>query len=141
MGMSSIGVLGFLLLAVSTSPKLSYFAVFLGAGGIYPCISNTITWVGNNCDGVYRRGVTLGAVIAWGNLNGGTNSPALSPNLVLVVSSNIYRANQKPWYRPGHWIVFSYLLFFLFTGSAVNYFCLKKANKTRGGSKGRLFTL
>jgi hypothetical protein len=141
MGMSSIGVLGFLLLAVSTSPKLSYFAVFLGAGGIYPCISNTITWVGNNCDGVYRRGVTLGAVIAWGNLNGGTNRHLPSTNLVAVVSSNIYRANQKPWYRTGHWVVFGYLLVFLFTGSAVNYFCLKVANRTRGGSKGRLFTL
>ena len=70
-GMSSIGVIGFLILAVSTSPGLSYFATFLGAGGIYPCISNTITWVSNNCDGVYRRGITLGAVIAWGNMNGG----------------------------------------------------------------------
>jgi len=77
MAMSSIGVVGFLILAVSTSPKLSYFAVFLGAGGIYPCISNTITWVGNNCDGVYRRGITLGAVIAWGNLNGGKQPPYL----------------------------------------------------------------
>ena len=74
--MSSIGVIGFLILAVSKSAPLSYFAVFLGAGGIYPCISNTITWVGNNCDGVYRRGITLGAVIAWGNLNGG-NLPCL----------------------------------------------------------------
>ena len=69
--MSSIGVLGFLILAVSKNAALSYFAVFLGAGGIYPCISNTITWVSNNCDGVYRRGITVGAVIAWGNMNGG----------------------------------------------------------------------
>ena len=69
--MSSIGVLGFLILAVSKNAALSYFAVFLGAGGIYPCISNTITWVSNNCDGIYRRGITIGAVIAWGNMNGG----------------------------------------------------------------------
>ena len=69
--MSSVGALGFLILAVSRNHALSYFAVFLGAGGIYPCISNTITWVSNNCDGVYRRGITVGAVIAWGNLNGG----------------------------------------------------------------------
>ena len=70
-GMSSIGALGFLILAVSRNHAVSYFAVFLGAGGIYPCISNTITWVSNNCDGVYRRGITVGAVIAWGNMNGG----------------------------------------------------------------------
>ena len=77
-GMSSIGALGFLIMAVSRNHALSYFAVFLGAGGIYPCISNTITWVSNNCDGVYRRGITVGAVIAWGNLNGGILSSPLA---------------------------------------------------------------
>jgi MFS family permease len=66
-----IGIIGFLMLAVSNSVGLSYFAVFLGAGGMYPCIANTITWVSNNCDGVYRRGITIGGVIAWGNMNGG----------------------------------------------------------------------
>jgi len=72
----------------------------------------------------------------------GVNSRLIcSANLGVVVSSNIYRAEQKPWYRTGHWIVFGYLGFFLFIGSAVNYVCLKAANKKRGGVNGRLFTL
>jgi hypothetical protein len=139
--MSSIGVMGFLILAISQSAPLSYFAVFLGAGGIYPCISNTITWVGNNCDGVYRRGITLGAVIAWGNMNGGNLILSVILELIQVMSSNIYRDADKPWYRLGHWVVFLYLALFLFCGSVVNYFCLKAANRHRGGPNGRLFTL
>lgn len=88
--MSSIGVLGFLILAVSKNAALSYFAVFLGAGGIYPCISNTITWVSNNCDGVYRRGITVGAVIAWGNMNGGKglDDDLTDQQLCLVTSTD-----------------------------------------------------
>jgi len=127
-GMSAIGTLGFLILAVSKSAGLSYFATFLGAAGIYVCIPNTISWVSNNCDGVYRRGITVGAVIAWGNMNG-------------VVSSNIYRQKDAPWYRMGHWIVFVYLGLFLLGGSLLNYALLKRANRNRGGVNGRLFTL
>src|SRR5579859_3150281 len=104
--MSFIGCIGFLILGVSNSAVLSYVAVFLVAFGIYPCISNTITWVGNNCDGVYRRGITLGFVIAWGNMNGGT---VLSYATYYIVSSNIYRQQDAPKYRLGHWIVFGYL--------------------------------
>ena len=128
MATSAIGAIGFLILAVSKSGNLSYFATFLGAAGIYVCIPNTITWVSNNCDGVYRRGITVGAVIAWGNMNG-------------VVSSNIYRHSDAPWYRMGHWIVFVYMGGFLFGGSVLNYICLRVANRKRGGVNGRLFTL
>lgn len=69
-GTSLLGVLGFALLLGSRSTPLSYIATFLGALGIYPCIPNTISWVSNNVEGVYKRGVTLGIVIGWGNLNG-----------------------------------------------------------------------
>lgn len=86
MGMSLIGIIGFSMLLGSSTPGVQYAGTFLGALGIYPCISNTITWVSNNTEGVYKRGVTLGFVIGWGNLNG-------------VVSSNIYRAQDKPHYK------------------------------------------
>lgn len=62
-GISLLGILGFSILLGSRSAALSYVAVFLGALGIYPCIANTITWVSNNVEGVYKRGVTLGFVI------------------------------------------------------------------------------
>ena len=56
------------------------------------CIANTVTWTSNNTEGVYKRGITLGFVIGWGNLNG-------------IVSSNIYRSQDKPRFIPGHAVV------------------------------------
>jgi hypothetical protein len=51
--------------------------------------------VSNNTEGNYKRGVTLAMVIGFGNLNG-------------VVSSNIYRSKEKPWYRTGVRILSSF---------------------------------
>ncbi|KAF1997984.1 MFS general substrate transporter, partial [Amniculicola lignicola CBS 123094] len=75
---SLFGIMGFSMLLGSSNPHVQYAGTFFGAVGIYPTISNTISWAANNVEGVYKRGVTLGFVIGWGNLNG-------------VVSSNIYR--------------------------------------------------
>lgn len=80
------------------TPAVRYAGTFLGALGIYPCIANTITWVSNNIEGVYKRGVVLGFVIGWGNLNG-------------IVSSNIYQTPDAPRFVPGHAV--SILLCFL----------------------------
>lgn len=103
---SVLGIIGFAVLWCTKSAGPQYAGVFLGAMGIYPCIANTISWTTNNVEGeiycsrmqlhskrplvtfinlltlyylgVYKRGITLGIVIGWGNLNG-------------IVSSNIYR--------------------------------------------------
>ena len=101
-----------------TSPGVRYAGTFLGALGIYPCIANTIVWTSNNTEGVYKRGITMGFVIGWGNLNG-------------VVSSNIYQARDIPLYRQGHGIVLGYLTVFLFGGSVLMYFLLKRENARR----------
>ena len=106
------------MLVATRNPHVAYAATFLGAIGIYPCISNTITWVGNNVEGVYKRGVVLGTVIAWGNLNG-------------VMSSNIYRSEDAPWYRLGHAVVLGYLAIGLLGGSIVNYIFLSIGNNRR----------
>jgi hypothetical protein len=63
--------------------------------------------------------VALGAVIAWGNLNG-------------VMSSKIYRAQDAPWYRLGHSVVLGYLSVCLHGGSISNYIFLSIGNKRRG---------
>ncbi|KAK2073233.1 hypothetical protein P8C59_007528 [Phyllachora maydis] len=65
-----LGVAGFGMLLGSDRAGIRYAGTFLGALGIYPCISNTISWMANNTEGVYKRGVALGFVIGWGNLNG-----------------------------------------------------------------------
>ena len=117
-GVSIIGMVGFSMLLGGTSPGVKYAGTFLGALGIYPCIANTITWCANNVEGVYKRGVTLGFVIGWGNLNG-------------IVSSNIYRTEDSPNYRPGHGVVLAYLTLFLFGGSIVTHFMLIAENNKR----------
>ncbi|KAL8899833.1 MAG: hypothetical protein Q9207_005999 [Kuettlingeria erythrocarpa] len=126
-GVSVFGIIGFAMLLSAESPGVQYAGTFLGALGIYPCIANTITWVSNNTEGVYKRGVTLGFVIGWGNLNG-------------VVSSNIYRAKDRSTgYKVGHGVVFAYLTLFLTCGSALQYVLLKRENaKRRAGEKDHL---
>jgi len=106
------------MLLISHNPHVAYAGTFLGAIGIYPCIANTITWVGNNVEGVYKRGVTLGTVIAWGNING-------------VMSSNIYRSQDAPYYRLGHAVVLGYIAIGLLLGSILNLTFLYIGNKRR----------
>ncbi|KAL8777120.1 MAG: hypothetical protein Q9213_008001 [Squamulea squamosa] len=122
MSVSILGVIGFAMLLGSKEPAVQYAGTFLGALGIYPCIANTITWASNNTEGVYKRGVTLGFVIGWGNLNG-------------VVSSNIYRSKDKPTYYVGHGVVFSYLVLFLLGGSSLMYVLLRRENANRRAGK------
>lgn len=121
-GVSMIGIVGFAMLLSGASPGVQYAGTFLGALGIYPTIPNTITWVANNSEGVYKRGITIGIVNGWGNLNG-------------IVSSNIYRAKDKPTYRPGHGIVLAYLLVFLLGGSGLQHVLLRRENAKRLGGK------
>ena len=42
MFMISLGIAGYIILATSRLPGLSYFAIYLAAAGIYSCIPNTI---------------------------------------------------------------------------------------------------
>jgi len=70
----SIGIVGFCMLIGSPSPRIQYAGTFLGAVGIYPTIPNTLAWVSNNIEGVYKRGVIVGTVVGWGNLNGKLDS-------------------------------------------------------------------
>lgn len=113
---SLLGIAGFSMLIASETAAVQYVGVFLGALGIYPCIANTITWMSNNIEGVYKRGVVLGFVIGWGNLNG-------------VVSSNIYF--DDPRFYQGHGVVLAYLVVFLFGGSVLMTVLLRRENKLR----------
>ncbi|KAI0593260.1 major facilitator superfamily transporter [Biscogniauxia sp. FL1348] len=117
---SLVGVIGFLMLLGSTNPAVKYAGTFLGALGIYPCISNTITWMANNTEGVYKRGVVLGFVIGWGNLNG-------------IVSSNIYF--HAPRYLEGHGVIIAYMFLFLFGGSLLMTTLLRAENNKRRAGK------
>lgn len=113
---SVLGIVGFAMLIASTNPQVKYAGTFLAAAGIYPCISNTVTWMANNIEGVYKRGVVMGIVIGWGNLNG-------------VVSSNIFFGSTR--FFPAYGVIIAYMALFLFTGSALMHFLLARENKKR----------
>ncbi|QPG94692.1 hypothetical protein C2857_006737 [Epichloe festucae Fl1] len=116
MGSAAVATVGFVMLIASTNPAVQYAGTFLGAMGIYPPISLTIAWVANNVEGVYKRGIVLGFVIGWGNLNG-------------VVSSVIYR--WSPRYFQGHGTIIAYLVVCMFGGSLLFATLLSMENKKR----------
>lgn len=114
------GIVGFTMMLASSKPGVQYAGTFLGAMGIYPAVSLTIAWVANNVEGVYKRGIVLGMVIGWGNLNG-------------VVSSNVYI--NPPRFFEGHGIIVGYLFFGLFGGSVLFYAMLRRENRLRLAGK------
>ena len=85
----TVGIIGFLMLISSHNRNVQYVGTFFGAAGIYPTIPNSLTWSSNNTEGNLKRGLVVGMVVGWGNLNG-------------VVSSNIYLKGQSPRFWTGH---------------------------------------
>lgn len=116
MCIAPVGIVGFIMLLASTRPGVQYAGTFLGALGIYPPISLIIAWVANNTEGVYKRGIVLGMVIGWGNLNG-------------VVSSNVYR--WPPRYIAGHATIVGYMFICTFGGAVLMMYGLSRENKKR----------
>ncbi|KIK07427.1 hypothetical protein K443DRAFT_129105 [Laccaria amethystina LaAM-08-1] len=55
---------------------------------------NSVAWLASNVEGSYKRSVTLGMAIGFGNING-------------AVTANIVR--DRPWYRLGHGVVLAYI--------------------------------
>ncbi|KAK0741975.1 major facilitator superfamily domain-containing protein [Apiosordaria backusii] len=102
MGLACIGVFGFILLVASSNPIIQYLGSFFGTAGIYASIPLTVTWVANNTEGSYKRGIVLGLVIGWGNLNG-------------LLSCNLWFG--APRFLAGHITVIGYLAVFLGLGS------------------------
>ena len=115
-----VSMTGFIMLIASHNPAVQYAGAFLGALGIYPAISLTIAWVANNVEGVYKRGIVLGFVIGWGNING-------------VVSSNIYM--NAPRFFEGHGVIIAYLVLAMFGGSILFAVLLARENKARLAGK------
>ncbi len=53
-----------------------------------------------------------------------------------IVASNIYRAEDKPRYKPGHGTVLGYLAAFLLGGSILQHVLLRRENaKRRAGAR------
>ncbi|KAF2214225.1 hypothetical protein CERZMDRAFT_37638 [Cercospora zeae-maydis SCOH1-5] len=115
---ASLAIVGFTMLIATQDPKIQYAGTFLGAAGIYPTISNTLSWASNNIEGIYKRGIILGIVVGCGNLNG-------------IVASNIYLVKEKPRYWIGHGTVLAYLTIGLLGGTIFMYTMLRTENRRR----------
>jgi MFS family permease len=113
-----VAATGFIMLIGTSNHDVQYAGTFLAAAGIYPTIPNSLSWAANNFEGVYKRGVVIGTIVGWGNLNG-------------VVSSNIYLKSESPRYWTGHAVVLSWQIVFLFGGSVFLYIALGRENKKR----------
>jgi sugar phosphate permease len=115
---SAIGAVGFAMLIASADPHIQYAGTFLGAIGIYPAIPNTLAWVSNNTEGVYKRGVVIGIVVGTGNLSG-------------IVSSNIFLLSDSPRFYIGKGVVLATMLCFLQFGSIAMHVLLRRENQKR----------
>lgn len=117
-----VAAVGFCMLIGTANPDVQYAGTFLAAAGIYPTIPNSLSWAANNFEGIYKRGVVIGTIVGWGNLNG-------------VVSSNIYLSRDSPRYYTGHAVVLSWQIVFLFGGSVFLYIMLGRENKKRAAGE------
>lgn len=117
-GVSTIGAVGFSMLIGSGNAHIQYTGTFLGAIGIYPAIPNTLTWVSNNIQGMYRRGVTIGVVVGLGNLSG-------------IVSSNVFLKSDSPRFQIGLGVVLTSMVLFLLLGSTAMHVLLRIENQKR----------
>ena len=116
MALAPLGIAGFVMLIASDRPAVQYAGTFIGTMGIYPTIPIIIAWVANNVEGVYKRGIVLGIVIGWGNLNG-------------IVSSNIFF--NAPRFYEGHGTIIAYMSICIFGGSLLMHTLLSMENKKR----------
>lgn len=115
-----VGIIGYaILIGVDPrqTPGASYFGIYLAAAGIYPLIANTIALTGSHIEGTYKRGVVMGVVISWGNING-------------AATSQVYLPRQSPRYQMGHGIIILYLGIG-WISSALYLYLIKRANAQR----------
>lgn len=117
LGCLAAGMTGYIILIASHNATLSYIAIYLASAGIYPVVANSTTWYANNVEGSYKRAVTLGMAIGFGNLQG-------------AVSSNVYRAKDAPRYILGHAVQLGYIsMTFICTSAMI--LLLRSENRRR----------
>ncbi|KAL4802528.1 major facilitator superfamily domain-containing protein [Aspergillus unguis] len=84
-----VAIIGFIMLISSDNNGVKYAGTFFAASGIYPNVPQGVAWNGNNIGGSFKRSVGIAMHVGCGNLGG-------------VLSSFIYRSQDKPRYHIGH---------------------------------------
>jgi MFS family permease len=99
-----ITIIGFIILIVVEDLSAKYFAVFLAAGGISPCIATCITFISGNISPHTKRATALAFMLSVGNSGG-------------AISGQIYRSQDAPRYILGHAINLGFCVMALITVS------------------------
>ncbi|KAI0204505.1 major facilitator superfamily domain-containing protein [Astrocystis sublimbata] len=97
-GLSLVGGIGYILLAMCKSVGVRYFAVFLAAAGVFSCIANILPWTINNQDSDSKRG----AGIALLNIIGQAGP---------LLGTRVFPEREKPYFVKGMWICAAFMIF------------------------------
>jgi MFS family permease len=84
-----ITMIGFIIFLVANNLGVKYFAAFLTAGGIPPCVATCITFLSCNISPQTKRATSLAFMISVGNCGG-------------IISGQIYRTQDEPRFMLGH---------------------------------------
>ena len=85
----SISVIGFIILIVVQNSSVKYFALFLTAGGIAPCLATCVTFISCNISPQTKRATAMAFAISVGNSGG-------------AIAGQIYRSEDAPRFVLGH---------------------------------------
>jgi hypothetical protein len=99
-----------------------YFAVFLSVGAVGPLIGTTIAWTGNTWGNHYKKAICMGLVFSAGNAGG-------------IVSSQAYRNQDSPTFRPGHGTALGFSML-NFSMAGLLWWMNKRENKRRDAKYG-----
>lgn len=92
--LASTSAAGFLILALCSVTGVKYFAVFLAAGGIFPCVALTLSWLSNNQGSESKRGIGIVITMLIGQCGP-------------VLGTRIFPESEAPYYQKGFYISFA----------------------------------
>jgi MFS family permease len=113
----TIAIIGFIILIVVKDLNVKYFAVFLAAGGISPCIATCITFISCNISPHTKRATALALMLSVGNSGG-------------AIGGQIYRSQDAPRFILGHAINLAFCILALIT-VIILYISLRMENRRR----------
>jgi len=100
---------------------VKYAAIYMIYIGHYMGAPVSLAWMANNMSGRWKRSIGSATQIMVGNIGG-------------IISSNIFLANESPWYPTGYGTAFS-VMWLGTIGATVMFFLLRKDNKERDAGK------
>lgn len=106
-------MIGFILQICVDEPKYKYLGTFFAASGIYPNVSQTVAWNGNNIGGSTKRAVGIAMQVGFGNLGG-------------VLSGFTYTYKDAPLFHHGHAICIGLLAMSTVLCIFMRYWCSKE---------------